>query len=131
MTSAQQRRQLGFDVEFAVGEFRVHEDHWEALMTLVGRALSAYNGRVVPRSLASITGTVLSMHLSWGPVTHLYSMHLYALINFVWTLNCWVVLTEGATNELLFLEGAPQTQVRRPDSAADWKGVDSDGIGRE
>ena len=62
--SAQQRRQLGFDVDFAVGEFRVPEDRWDALMALVGRALSAHKGRVVARSLASITGTVLSMHLS-------------------------------------------------------------------
>ena len=29
--SAQQRRQLGFDVEFAAGEFRVPEDRWDAL----------------------------------------------------------------------------------------------------
>ncbi len=85
---AQQRRQLGFDVDFAAGEFRVPEDRWDALMASVGRALSAHKRRVVARSLASIAGTVLSMHLSWGPVTHLYTRHLYALINTVWTLNC-------------------------------------------
>jgi len=60
-------------------------------MALVGRALSAHNGRVVTRSIASITETVLPMHLSWGPVTHLYTMHVYALINSGWALNCWVV----------------------------------------
>jgi hypothetical protein len=67
---AQQRRQLGFDVDFAACEFRVPEDRWEALMASVGRTISALKGRVVARSLASITGTVLSMHLSWGPVTY-------------------------------------------------------------
>ncbi len=71
-------------------------------MASVGRALSTHSGRVVARSLASITGTVLLMRLSLGPVTQLYTRHLYALINSVWTLNCWVVLTEGAIKELLF-----------------------------
>ena len=54
---AQQPRQLGFDVDVAVGKFRGPEDRWDALMALVGRALSARKGRVVARSLASITGT--------------------------------------------------------------------------
>ncbi len=62
-------------------------------MASVGRALSAHKGIVVARSLASITGTVLSMHLSWGLVTQLYTRHLYVLINSVWSLNIWVVLT--------------------------------------
>ena len=99
---AQQRRKLGFDVDFAEGEFRVPEDRWEALMTSAGRVLSAFKGRLVSRALASVTGTVLSMHLSWGPVSQLYTRYLYALINSVWTLNCWVVMTEGAINGLLF-----------------------------
>ncbi len=63
---------------------------------------------MVALSLASITGTVMSMHLSWGPVTQLYMRHMYDLINFVWTLNCWVVLTEGAINELIVCKGLPR-----------------------
>ena len=43
--------------------------------------LAARQGRVYARRLASVTGTVLSMNLSWGPVTRLYTRHLYALIN--------------------------------------------------
>ncbi len=57
-----------FAVDFAVGEFRVPENCWEALMASVGRTLSAHKGRVVAQSWASITGTVMSMHLSWGSV---------------------------------------------------------------
>ncbi len=130
---AQQRRQLGFDVDFAAVEFRVPENRWDALMASVGRALSAHKDRVIARSLASTKWTVSSMHLCWGPVTHLYTRHLYALINTMWTLNCWVVMTEGAINELLFGRGSPeaQTQVRGPHLAADWRGFDSDGVGRE
>ena len=80
---AHQRRHLGFDVDFALGEFMVPKDRWGALMASVGRVLSAHKGRVVARSLASITGAVLSMHLSWGPIAKLYTRHLYALVNFV------------------------------------------------
>ena len=102
---AQQRRQLGFDVDFEDGKFRVPEDRFEALRISVDRILSARHRRVQARKLASVTGTVLSMHLSWGPVTQLYTRHLYALIDTVVSLNCWVVLTEEAENELLFWQG--------------------------
>ena len=112
---AQQWRQLGYDADFAVGESRVPEDRWEALMASVDRMLSAHKGRVVARSLASITGTMMSMHLSWGPVTQLYTRHMYALIISVWTLlNCGVVLTEGAINELLVWKGLPRLKFPGP-----------------
>ncbi len=107
---AQLRRQLGFDVDFAAGKFRVPADRWEALHASVGRLVYARHGRVHARNLASLTGTVLSMHLSWGPVTQLYTRHLYALINSVVSLNCFVTLTEGAMNELLFWQGLPRTR---------------------
>ena len=71
---------MGFDVDFLKGEFRVPEDRWDALMVSVGRVLDDRRRRVLLRTLASITGTVLSMRLSWGPVTQLYTRHLYALI---------------------------------------------------
>ena len=48
------------------------------------------------------------MHLSWGPVTQLYTRHLYALINSVVSLTYCVVLTEEATNELSFWHGLPR-----------------------
>ena len=102
---AQQRRQLGFDVDFEDGVFRVPPDRCDALKRAVDALLSARHGRVQARRLASVTGTVLSTPLSWGPVTQLYTRHLYALLNSVMSLNCWVVLTEGATNELLFWQG--------------------------
>ena len=76
-----------------------------------GILLSARSCRVHASSLARLTGTVISMHLSWGPaVTQLYTRHLYALINSVVSLNCWVVLTEEATNELSFWHGLPRLE---------------------
>ncbi len=59
----------------------------------VDAILAARHGRVQARKLASVTGTVLSMHLSWGPVTQLYTLHLYVLINSVVSRNGWVVPT--------------------------------------
>ena len=111
---AQQLRQLGFDVDLAEGVFRVPEDRWVELKLAVDELLSARHGRVLARKLASVTGTVLSTHLSWGPVTQLYSRHLYALINSVWSLNHWFVLTEGAVNELLFWQGLPRLRFEGP-----------------
>ena len=87
---AQHCRQLGFDVDFAQGKFQVPSDRWdEALKVSAGVLLSARKGRVQVRSLTRLTGTVISTHLPWGPVTQLYTRHLYALINSLVSLNCW------------------------------------------
>jgi hypothetical protein len=40
----------------------------------------------------------------------MYTRCLYALINFVVSLNCWVVLTEEAKNELSFWHGMPRLE---------------------
>jgi len=87
-TPAQQRRQLGFDVDLAEAKFQVTADQWEALKVSATALLSSRNGEVQARSLARLKGTVISMHMSWDPVTLLYTWHLYALINSVVSLNC-------------------------------------------
>jgi hypothetical protein len=43
---AQQRRQLGFDVDLATGKFQVPSDRWEALRVSVDSILAARHGRV-------------------------------------------------------------------------------------
>ncbi len=106
--SAQLRIQLGFDVDFADGKFRVPVDRWEAPHASMSGLVYARHGREQARHLASLTGMVMSMHLPWGPVTQLYTRHLYALFNSVMSLNCWVTLVEGAMNELLFSQGLPR-----------------------
>ncbi len=99
---AQQQMQLGFDLDFAGGMFRVPADRCEELKLAGDAILSSRHGRVKARRLTSVTGTVMSTRLLWGPMTQLYTRHLYALINSVPLLNCWVVLTEEAVNELFF-----------------------------
>ncbi len=95
-------RQLGFDVDMGEGKFRVPVDRWEALQSKTDAILAARGGRVHAKKLSSLTGTVISMKLSWGPVTQLYTRHLYALINSVFFSNFWVTLAEEARGELLF-----------------------------
>ena len=89
---AQQRIQLGIDVDFAENEFRVPVDRWEALRKSVEGLVGARHERVQARRLTSLTVTVLSMHLTWGQVTHMYTRHSYALINSARSFNCWVTL---------------------------------------
>ncbi len=95
-------RQLGFDVDMGEGKFRVPVDRWEALQSKTDAILAARGGRVQARKLSSLTGTAISMKLAWGPLTQLYTRHHYALVKSVFSLNCWVTLTEEARGELLF-----------------------------
>ncbi len=69
-----------FDIDMAEGKFRVPVDCWEAYQSLNDSILSTKGGRVQPRKLASMAGIVISMKLSWGPVTQLYSRHIYVLV---------------------------------------------------
>jgi hypothetical protein len=85
---------------WVTGKFRVPVDRWEVLHSKMGAFLAARGGRVQARKLSSLKGTVISMKLAWGPVTQLYTMHMYALINSVFSLNCWVTLTEKAKGDL-------------------------------
>ncbi len=56
---------VGFDVDFADGKFRVPVDRWEALRKPAEGLVGARHGRVQARRLACLTGTVISMHMSW------------------------------------------------------------------
>ena len=107
-TPSQQIRHLGFDVDFLAGLFKVPADRWENLQASVDAILSARGGRVPARKVASLVGTVISMRLAWGPVTQLYTRHLYALVNAVLSLNCWVAVSEEAASELLFWQQLPR-----------------------
>ena len=99
---AQQRRQFGFVVDFAEGKFQVPTDRWEALHLSVNALLASKKCRVHDHIIARLTSTVISMHITWGPVTKLYTRHVYALINSMVSLKCWIVLTKEAANGIIF-----------------------------
>ena len=83
-------------------------DRWEALQSLIDSVLSARGGRFRARKLVSLAETVISIRMAWGPVTQLYSRHIYVLMHSVSYLNCWVVLSEEARSELLFWQQLPR-----------------------
>jgi len=95
-------RQPGFDVDMGEGEFRVPIDRWEALRSKTDAILSARGRRMHALKLSSLTGAIISMKLAWGPVTQLYTRHMYVLINSAFFLNCWVSLSDEARGDLLF-----------------------------
>jgi hypothetical protein len=99
---------LGFDVDLELGMFSVPLSRWEVLLTSTDLIINARRGRVQARTLASLVGTIISMKLAWGPVTQLYTRHLYALINSVISFNCWVTLNDEVSNELLFWQHLPR-----------------------
>jgi len=105
---------MDFDVDFAKCEFRVPENRWDSRMASMGRLLDGRKKRVLLRTLASITGSVLSMRFSWGHVTQLYTRHMYALIYSCWSSNNWADLTKGAINELLCWQGLPRARFAGP-----------------
>ncbi len=101
MIPSLERKHLGFDVVLGAGYFKAPADRLETLQFSTYALLMARGGRVLARTLASLVGTVISMRLAWGLVCQLYTRHLYALLNTMWLLNCWVFLSEEAVNALL------------------------------
>ena len=95
-------RKVRFEVDMGEGRFRVPTDRWKALQSLVDSILSARGWRVQARKLASLAWTVISMKLAWGPVIQLYSMHIYMLVNSVFSLNYWKSLSEEARKSFSF-----------------------------
>ncbi len=51
------------------------------------------------------------MELTWGPVTRLYTRHLYALINSVLFLNRLVAFMDEVRGELLFWQQLPRHHI--------------------
>ena len=91
---------LGFDIDLARGMVQVP---LEAVCNQIGDALQS---KTLPaRSLASITGKLISMSIALGPVTRLMTRGLYALIN---THNSWcytLTISPEAIKELQFWLG--------------------------
>ena len=74
----QQLNWLGFDIDLARGVLEVPRGKVETLCNQIKDALQA---KALPaRSLASITGRLISMSIALGPVTRLMTRNLYALI---------------------------------------------------
>ena len=106
------RRHLGFMVDTTLGTFSVPQDRWERLQSDVSALLA--QGRAPARKISSCVGQIISMGLAWGPVTQLYTRHLYVVINSAHSLNQWVAISEEAMSELMFWQGLQATAFTAP-----------------
>ena len=91
---------LGFQIDFSVGEFSVPASKIDALKSSL---LEVKDAKCIPaRKLASLIGKIISMSLVLGPVTHLMTRNLYAVLNcrLVWCHK--LTLSNEAYQELHF-----------------------------
>ena len=95
---------LGYTLDLESGKFRVPRHKIDDLQSLLIGTLSA-SDFVTARSLARITGVIISMGLALGPVSRSFTRSLYHAQNSVPSLNCKVSLGEEAIRELIFWRG--------------------------
>jgi len=60
---------LGFDLDLGIDQISVPEDKLSLLKTQL--KVASYSSQIRARSLASITGKIISMSIAMGPVTRL------------------------------------------------------------
>ena len=70
---------LGFNLDLEKGQISVPEDKLCALKTQL--QVAANSTQIKAKSLASITGKLISMSIAMGPVTRLMTRSMYALLN--------------------------------------------------
>ena len=91
---------LGFTIDLEAGCFRVPEEKFTKLKSIVGRALPA--GRVGVHLLASIVGHIMSMRIVIGPIARLCTRALYAVINGRHSWSYQLLLSVDFLGELVF-----------------------------
>ena len=100
LTPASSGRWLGVEVDLRQGVFSIPVERIEKLRNAIARLLSS--GLASARSLAKVTGQVLSMSIAVGPVTRLRTRALYEMINSRLFWNQLLQITDDAREELLF-----------------------------
>ena len=103
LSPASSGRWLGVDLDLVQGVFSIPfflVERIEKLKDTIARLLSS--GLASARTLAKVTGQVLSMSIAVGPVTRLRTRALYEMINSRLFWNQLVQITEDAREELLF-----------------------------
>jgi hypothetical protein len=102
MTEAQrQAKYLGMLIDSVAGHISVPEPKWIALMALVATAISTASHCDI-QLLQVITGTISSMHWSFGPIARLESMSLHASMLGAGVKAKFVSLSQKALDNLLF-----------------------------
>ena len=96
----QKGEHLGFILDLTNGEFSIPPGKIDHLFNLI--SLLVDDVSPTARDVSRITGTLISMELTLGPVVRLRTRALYAVLNSVHSLSCKVALTREAVEELNF-----------------------------
>ena len=97
---AQRLAWLGFIIDLEKGKMEVPMEKLEALLRQLKQAMLL---RALPaRSIASITGKIISMSIALGPVTRLMTRSLYALISTRYSWCHMLEISAEARSELQF-----------------------------
>jgi hypothetical protein len=102
---------LGFVVDLDLGRFEVPPRRWEALQGLVSQVLSARRSQV--RTIARVTGHLVSMSLALGPVCRLFTRYCYQLTCQLHMAK-FVAVTEEVSRELKFWRSMERTRFTSP-----------------
>jgi len=91
---------LGFNIDLLAGEFSVPAGKIDMLKAKLSAVQKA---RLVPaRKVASLIGTIISMSLALGPVTHLMTRSMYAILNERISWCQKLTLSAEASDEIQF-----------------------------
>ena len=91
---------LGFDIDLGIGQISVPADKLRSLKAQL--QVATQNSQIKAKSLASITGKIISMSIAMGPVTRLMTRSMYALLNarHFWCQN--LTITDSVQEEISF-----------------------------
>ncbi|XP_065892728.1 uncharacterized protein [Dysidea avara] len=91
---------LGFDIDLGIGQISVPAD--KLCSRKAQLQIAAQNAQIKAKSLASITGKIISMSIAMGSVTRLMTRSMYALLN---TQHFWcqnLTITDSVQEEISF-----------------------------
>lgn len=97
---SEQLRWLGFEIDLDRGQLTVPQTKIDCLIEQMKKASS--RREMLAIALASVIGKIVSMSLALGPLTHMITRGLYAVLN---TRSSWchqVLLMSEALEELTF-----------------------------
>ena len=94
---------LGFDIDLNLGQISAPQDKVQSLLAHIKDVMSQDNPTA--RSIASVTGKIISLSLALGPVSRLMTRSLYALLNSRQSWCSKLPLSQEAKSELQFWLG--------------------------
>ena len=99
-TPSQQCTWLGFEIDLAAGKVSVPQQKIDALQAELCQV--ADNVTIPAKTLARLTGKIISMSMAIGPVARLMTRVLYTLLNTKVSWSQAVTLSDEARAEILF-----------------------------